>query len=108
VVLTQAGEVSAQVLGLGPGISAPRPVSATAAASSGPSSQPPEPESPELSPSQAITIGEMEKRMIFAALDRLGGNRTRAAEQLGISIRTLRNKLREYRGEPTGEDDDES
>ena len=50
----------------------------------------------------------MEKRMIFATLDRLGGNRTRAAEQLGISIRTLRNKLREYRGETSGEEDDES
>jgi DNA-binding NtrC family response regulator len=47
--------------------------------------------------------------MIFAALERLGNNRTRAAEQLGISIRTLRNKLREYRGEPSaGEEDDES
>jgi two-component system response regulator FlrC len=35
--------------------------------------------------------------MIFDALHRFNGNRTRAAEVLGISIRTLRNKLREYR-----------
>jgi DNA-binding protein Fis len=41
-------------------------------------------------------------------LERLGNNRTRAAEQLGISIRTLRNKLREYRGEPVGEEDEEA
>jgi len=44
------------------------------------------------------TIAEMEKQMIFKALQENGGNRTRAAEILGISIRTLRNKLREYRG----------
>jgi len=34
--------------------------------------------------------------IIFAALESLGGNRTRAAERLGISIRTLRNKLKLY------------
>ena len=44
-----------------------------------------------------ISIAEMEKRMIFKALDEFEGNRTRAAEALCISIRTLRNKLREYR-----------
>ena len=45
--------------------------------------------------------------MIFAALEDLGGNRTRAAERLGISIRTLRNKLREYRGDAGGGDDED-
>ncbi len=43
------------------------------------------------------TISEMEKRMILHALKVHDNNRTRAAEALGISIRTLRNKLREYR-----------
>jgi len=43
------------------------------------------------------SIAEMEKQMIFKALQEYAGNRTRAAEALGISIRTLRNKLREYR-----------
>lgn len=43
------------------------------------------------------TIAEMEKQMILMALDEYNNNRTRAAEALGISIRTLRNKLREYR-----------
>jgi two-component system response regulator FlrC len=39
----------------------------------------------------------MEKRLIHQALDSVSGNRTRAAEILGISVRTLRNKLNEYR-----------
>jgi DNA-binding NtrC family response regulator len=44
-----------------------------------------------------IPLDEMEKRAILAALKSTGGNRTRAAELLNISIRTLRNKLQEYR-----------
>jgi DNA-binding NtrC family response regulator len=49
-----------------------------------------------------LTIAELEKQAIKAALQRTGGNRTKAAEALGISIRTLRNKLQEYRdaGDP--------
>jgi two-component system response regulator FlrC len=39
----------------------------------------------------------MERQLIMGTLAELDQNRTRAAEQLGISIRTLRNKLREYR-----------
>ncbi|NQS99046.1 MAG: sigma-54-dependent Fis family transcriptional regulator [candidate division Zixibacteria bacterium] len=46
---------------------------------------------------EVISIAEMEKRMILRALEQFDNNRTRAAEALGISIRTLRNKLREYR-----------
>jgi two-component system response regulator FlrC len=37
--------------------------------------------------------------MIFKALSQQGGNRTHAARVLGISVRTLRNKLHEYREE---------
>jgi DNA-binding NtrC family response regulator len=43
------------------------------------------------------SIREMEKLMIFDRLDRLDQNRTRSAASLEISVRTLRNKLREYR-----------
>ena len=39
----------------------------------------------------------VEKTAIFQALESTGGNRTKAAETLQISIRTLRNKLAEYR-----------
>lgn len=49
-----------------------------------------------------LTIAELEKQAIKAALIQTGGNRTKSAELLGISIRTLRNKLQEYReaGDP--------
>ncbi len=43
------------------------------------------------------TLHEMEKALIFQTLDELDGNRTQAAKSLGISIRTLRNKLNEYK-----------
>lgn len=42
------------------------------------------------------TIHEMEKELIMQTLEEVNGNKTRAAESLGISIRTLRNKLNEY------------
>lgn len=42
-------------------------------------------------------LKEVEKKMIFHTLDRTKGNRTHAAKMLGISVRTLRNKLNEYR-----------
>jgi DNA-binding NtrC family response regulator len=47
---------------------------------------------------EVLTIAELEKQAILAALRQTAGNRTKAAEVLGISIRTLRNKLQEYRG----------
>ncbi|HOW99070.1 MAG TPA: helix-turn-helix domain-containing protein, partial [Deltaproteobacteria bacterium] len=60
------------------------------------------------------TIHDMEKGLIMSTLQSVDGNRTRAATLLGISIRTLRNKLNEYSGnsqfsdadraEPAGEE----
>jgi DNA-binding NtrC family response regulator len=44
-------------------------------------------------PEENLTIREMEQLLIDRTLERVGGNRTRAAELLGVSIRTLRNKL---------------
>jgi two-component system, response regulator FlrC len=41
-------------------------------------------------------LREMEKRHIVAALDRCRDNRKEAATRLGISVRTLNNKLAEY------------
>ena len=43
------------------------------------------------------TIREVEKNMILHTLGKVDGNRTHAAKMLGISIRTLRNKINEYR-----------
>ena len=45
------------------------------------------------------TVGEVEKDLILDTLDHCLGNRTHAANILGISIRTLRNKLRQYADE---------
>jgi len=43
------------------------------------------------------SVSEMEKQLIQITLAETDGNRTHAARLLGISLRTLRNKLREYR-----------
>jgi DNA-binding NtrC family response regulator len=43
------------------------------------------------------TMDEIERRAILSALERTGGNRTQAAEMLGIGLRTLQRKLKEYR-----------
>jgi len=42
------------------------------------------------------TVAEVEQDLIISTLDHCLGNRTHAANILGISIRTLRNKLKEY------------
>jgi len=42
------------------------------------------------------TVAEVERELILETLKHCLGNRTRAARVLGISIRTLRNKLNEY------------
>ncbi|MGZ3771455.1 MAG: sigma 54-interacting transcriptional regulator [Bdellovibrio sp.] len=46
-----------------------------------------------------MSLSEVEKRLIIQTLELTAQNRTRAAQMLGISIRTLRNKLNEYREE---------
>lgn len=43
------------------------------------------------------TLWEVERNLILETLEQMKGNRTHAARSLGISIRTLRNKIREYR-----------
>lgn len=44
-----------------------------------------------------MTISEAERLLILKTLDHTNQNRTQAAQLLGISIRTLRNKIKEYR-----------
>jgi DNA-binding NtrC family response regulator len=43
------------------------------------------------------TVDEMERKLIGHMLLQTNNNKTRAAEKLAISLRTLRNKLRAYR-----------
>jgi DNA-binding NtrC family response regulator len=47
-----------------------------------------------------LSVKAMEKELIFHTLEEVNNNRTHAAKLLGISIRTLRNKLREYKEVP--------
>jgi DNA-binding NtrC family response regulator len=53
------------------------------------------------SPGQAVLqagtpIRELERQLLETTLQLTGGNRTHAAEMLGISLRTIRNKIREF------------
>ncbi len=45
------------------------------------------------------TVADVERDLILETLDHCLGNRTHAANILGISIRTLRNKLKQYHDE---------
>ena len=45
---------------------------------------------------EGLTLNEVERQHILAALDRNNGNRTATAQELGISRRTLYYKLEEY------------
>ena len=45
------------------------------------------------------TVDEVERQLIEITLEHTGGNKTRAAEMLGISLKTLHNKLNRMKGE---------
>ncbi|SFI24386.1 helix-turn-helix domain-containing protein [Bradyrhizobium sp. cf659] len=55
-----------------------------------------------LAPNQIVplligaTVDEVERELVLQTLARCDGNRTRAARVLGLSVRTLRNKIRLY------------
>jgi DNA-binding NtrC family response regulator len=49
-----------------------------------------------------MTIAEAERRLILETLTSTQNNKTRAAEQLGISLKTLHNKLKKYGSQPEG------
>jgi len=42
------------------------------------------------------TVNEAERQLILRTLESTGGNKTKAAEVLSISLKTLHNKLKEY------------
>jgi DNA-binding NtrC family response regulator len=60
------------------------------------------PPQPALAPNEVVplligaTVGEIERELVLQTLARCDGNRTRASRVLGVSVRTLRNKIRQY------------
>ena len=43
-----------------------------------------------------LTLQSMERQLLEKTLQATGGNRTRTAELMGLSLRTVRNKIRSY------------
>ena len=84
LVLSQGAEIGAQhiVLDEVPLAPAPRSTTLQAAPAGG-----------------ASSLRDLEQDTILNTLSDLQGNRTRTAQRLGISIRTLRNRLRDYRSQ---------
>ena len=60
---------------------------------------------PSLTPHEIVplligsTVGEIERELVLQTLASCHGNRTHAARVLGVSVRTLRNKIRQYSAE---------
>ena len=52
--------------------------------------------SPDVCLRPGVSLGEMERKLVEITLAATGGNRSRAAELLGVSLRTVRNKVRSY------------
>jgi DNA-binding NtrC family response regulator len=52
--------------------------------------------SPASLPKPGVTLQDLERSLLEATLLATQGNRTRTAEMMGVSLRTVRNKIREY------------
>jgi DNA-binding NtrC family response regulator len=48
-----------------------------------------------------VPLAELERQMIFATMDHCGGNKRRCAQLLGISLKTLYNRLADYQSGAT-------
>jgi DNA-binding NtrC family response regulator len=71
---------------------APQPAAAFAGSGFAPSAQ-----GTGMGDAGVVSMDEVERRAILQALQETNGNRTQAAEKLGIGLRTLQRKLKEYR-----------
>jgi DNA-binding NtrC family response regulator len=64
------------------------------------SHEPPPPHQPQVALAPGTTVEEAERRLIMMTLEHTRDNKTRAAEILGISLKTLHNKLNKLRLRP--------
>jgi DNA-binding NtrC family response regulator len=64
----------------------------------------PAPQQPQMALAPGTTVEEAERRLILMTLAHTGDNKTRAAEILGISLKTLHNKLNKLRLRPKRND----
>ena len=60
----------------------------------------PRPQQPQVALGPGVTVEEAERRLILMTLEHPRDNKTRAAEILGISLKTLHNKLNRLRLRP--------
>lgn len=81
VALSRGGEIGVEALEYGKALPGKTP-------------SPTSHRSPEWKP--GLSLGEMERQLFAMTLESTGGNRARAAELLGVSLRTVRNKVREF------------
>lgn len=95
VLLAEGDEIDAGAIEL-PGAGEAAPARAKAAASAPVSGLVSAPVSAPVSALVGRTVDEVERDLILETLEHTFGNRTHAAVMLGISIRALRNKLRDY------------
>ncbi|HVO21257.1 MAG TPA: sigma-54 dependent transcriptional regulator [Anaeromyxobacter sp.] len=72
-----------------------------------PDMQPSRPEAATLRLPMGISLDQVEKEYILASLQRNGGNKARTADALGISEKTLYNKLNRYAAEARARADEE-
>jgi len=80
VALSRGGEIGVEAFEHGKSLHAKLP--------------PARPPRPEWKP--GLSLDEMERQLFAMTLESTGGNRARAAELLGVSLRTVRNKVREF------------
>jgi len=60
------------------------------------SSQLEDAEAEEISEPESLNLSDMGRQMLEKALERNGGNRKKAAQELGISDRTLYRRIKQY------------
>ena len=102
VLMAQGPEIGAEAILLSTSLRPPAPVEAPAPTQAAPETQEEENDmstsSDDTRPNDQVgrTVASVEKELILDTLDYCLGNRTHAANILGISIRTLRNKLKQY------------